>query len=437
MEKQQGLSRTNNFGKKGWLLLILCLLGFFTSTSASGSINVGAAHFIEIMGVTQTQLMWAPTIGQLVGAVIGIFCTNFFIKRSPRRTIMVCAVIYAVAFFLNGMSQRYWQYMLTFIIFMAAVYVWTFMCSTALVANWFPRKRGAAMGVITIGMPLGSGIAATIMSAIQLRTGFYISYIPYALLGLVVAILVLVCLRDFPSECGCYPDNDRNFDMEKLKEEEAKMKQLQDSSPWTPKRVLGTWQFWFIMFATAFMMFASGFMAQVVPTLMTYGISAAAAPRFMLLICGVACVGSYFMGLLDMKIGSKRSIIVVLCGMIAMGLIAQIPFLVTKIVAFMVMALVMGAGSNFILSIVMKYWGQRSTMKVYRFLQPFNTVISAFSTTIIAAIAAAAGGNYNISFLVCAGLCVVGLIFMGLIKDGFVEKKEEKFAEQDKAKQAS
>ncbi len=435
MEEPKPTNRANDFGKKGWALIILCLLAAFCSSAASGSLNVGAAHFIEVTGATQTQLMLGATIGQLIGALIGAVGGNFFTKRSPRKWALILAIIYAISFFLNGMSVRYWQFMITFIIFMASIWIVAFMCCGALVSNWFPRKRGLAMGWITIGMPLGGAVAANVMMFVANHVGFRASYIPYALLALVVAILFMVILRDYPADCGCYPDNDRNFDMERMKEEEAKMKQLQASSPWTVGRVFSCRQFWFIALCIGCMMFASGFMAQVVPTMVSFGVAMTAAPKFMLLVAGCACVGSYVMGLADQKIGSKRAIIITSILMIAMGLIEQINFLPTKIIGFCLMGLVQGAGTNYMLSIIMHHWGQRSSMNIYRYAQPICTVISALSTTIISAVAAAAGGNYNISFLLCSGLAVVSIILIIFVRDGFVAKKEEKFAEKDKEKQ--
>ncbi len=431
MDQAQAKEKTNarsNFGGRGWLLVILCLVGCFVSSSGSGSINVGFATFSAAMGATQTQLMLGTTIGQIAGAVIAFFFGQLLISKvSPRVTILWCSIIYAVFFFLNSYSTSLAWYYVTFTVFMAASFIWAFLCIQALVANWFPRKRGVAMGWITIGLPLGSGVAANLMSAINNHIGFHVAYLPYAIIAVVVGILYVVCLKDTPAECGCYPDNDKNLDVEQLKAQEKAMQEYQAKSPWNPKRIFSTPAFWFITIGIAFMMFASGFMAQVIPTLLTFGVSMTAAPRYMLLVCAFACVGSYLLGWVDTKLGSKPAIVITFCMIFAMALFEQLNALAPKLVGFMFLGLVMGAGSNFMISIIMRLWGQQSCMRVFRYAQPICTIVSSFGSTVIAAIATAFGGNYNMSFLFIGALGVVGLILILFVKDGAAKKKEEKF----------
>lgn len=168
-------------------------------------------------------------------------------------------------------------------------------------------------------------------------------------------------------------------------------------------------------------------MTQIVPTLLTYGLTQQTAVYVNLLVCVIACFGSWILGVVDTKQGSRRGMMITFVCLIGMGLLAQINYLPTKLVCFALLGIVVGGGSNFMLSSVMGYWGRTNGMKVYGFSQPCSQIISSFGSTIISAIAAAAGGNYNMSFLFIGILAVIGFILVFFIKDGFMEKREQKF----------
>ncbi len=432
-QEQQKANVKPNFGGKGWLLIIIGLLTFFLNMSITGSMNVSAAVFIGSFGWTQTQIMGAATVGQLVGVVVMFIVGNSIRKRSPRIFALILGCIFGVCFFFVGFVNQLWQYYVLIILSALSVAVWSFLCNVTLVGNWFPRKRGYAMGWVTMGMPLGTGITAMIMGQLMPRIGFRAMYFPFAIAGIVICIIEFCALKDFPQDCGCYPDNDKTLDPEALKKQEEMILEAQKKTMWTPKRVLGTKEFWLILLSIGFMMFASGFMAQVVPSLMSFGMAPTTASNFMLVISLVACAGSFILGMVDTRLGSKPGMIITFVCLMAMGVIAQFNYLGAKLVAFIFLGIVMGAGSNFMISIIMHYWGQRNSLNVYRICQPLSSALSAVSATIISFIATNFGG-YNSSFLFVVILAVIGLILTLCIRDGFIEKKEAKFIEQDAKK---
>ena len=84
---------------------------------------------------------------------------------------------------------------------------YSFTATNALIANWFPRKKGWVMGITTAGMMAASFTSVLFITVYSPQIGFTnVCYI----LAAVIAALGLVSLRwivDTPEECGLLPDN--------------------------------------------------------------------------------------------------------------------------------------------------------------------------------------------------------------------------------------
>ncbi|MCD8148798.1 MAG: MFS transporter [Clostridiales bacterium] len=421
----------SNFGARGWLLVILCILGCFMSSALAGSLNVSATYFNTLYGWSQTSMMLPVSIGTVIGAIISISGAKIVVRVSPRRAVFICTLIYAVCFFLNPRSTSMGMFYLTYILGNVSSFFWAMIFNPVLVANWFPRKTGLVMGWVTMGMPLGAGFSAFLIRAVYVRVGFCQAFYPYAILAVALGVIYLIVIRDFPTECGCYPDNDKSFDPKQLEKEEAEIKAMREKSPWTPKRVFTTKEFWFIWISVGFLGFCAGFLAQVVTTFTSFGMDAQIATYCMLGVVIIACFGSFLLGKVDAWFGPKRAIIIGCFIVYAMVIIEQFNFLPAKMVAFVLVGVIMGGSSNFLLSMCMRTWGPTNSMSVFRFAQPLMSLCTGFAATIISIIATAFGGDYDNAFLFIGVLGIVSLIMILNVKKENIEKKEKRFLELD------
>lgn len=96
-----------------------------------------------------------------------------------------------------------------------------YICSLNVVSNWFPRKKGIAMGWVTIGFPLSAAVTSQVMGNIVTKGGLPEVYTIYAVASFVLCVLVAIFVRDYPEQAGAYPDNNHKFDSEAAKKELA------------------------------------------------------------------------------------------------------------------------------------------------------------------------------------------------------------------------
>jgi sugar phosphate permease len=100
-----------------------------------------------------------------------------------------------------------------------------------LAADWFPRRRGAFMGLATIGMTVASGFIPLIFSVLVPKYGITNTMLMHAALMVVIAVLILIFIKNNPEEVGAHPDNDKTVSREELMKEFKEMDEYRKNSP--------------------------------------------------------------------------------------------------------------------------------------------------------------------------------------------------------------
>ena len=109
-----------------------------------------------------------------------------------------------------------------------------------IIGHWFPTKRGVAMGLCTAGYPLSAATTSAVAGMFVGTVGYSAYYIAIAVIAVIVGIVVIVFVRDFPEEKGGYPDNNPAFDGEKAKAEHQAALEYLKTSKWTALKCLKT-----------------------------------------------------------------------------------------------------------------------------------------------------------------------------------------------------
>lgn len=113
----------------------------------------------------------------------------------------------------------------------------------------------------------------------------------------VVAIITKFGVKNYPEECGAYPDNDPNAD----RKEDSKL-----HTGWTIKKVLKDKTMWSTGIACGFQgLIVVGFVSHLVPLLLSRGMDQGGALRIMTIASIGGAVGSYVWGYIDQKFGLK------------------------------------------------------------------------------------------------------------------------------------
>lgn len=433
---------SSNFGVKGWIIMILTFFSILLmSNICYDSLNVT----IPVFGSTFAQLMGAPestgaTIGMLymfstVAAWVSVIGAGLWGALCGKLT---CRRTWAASLIVGAIGCLVWSQATNAVVYfigLALSYVggmgFAYIASLNVISNWFPRKKGLAMGWVTIGFPLSAVIATPLCSALLASLGLSGIYYLYAILCVVLAIIVFLYVRDYPEEKGAYPDNDASYDKAQAEAELKAGLEYMKTSPWTGKKLLRTGTVWKMVVSLGVMELLSlGIMTNFMPRMQQIGYAEGQIIPMLAVAGLLACVGSVLCGLLDAKVGPKKAIIVtyivaiisivlnVVAGNIKTagneGLATVLFFISLPFLAIM-----LGGAANYLVSLTNTIWGRYDFPAAYRLLKPLVAVVGALGMTIVGGIGNA-GPGYGVAYMVLGVLAVIGTIIMFTVDDSLV-----------------
>jgi MFS family permease len=146
--------------------------------------------FFVVMGVI------SPTVGRLVD------------RHGARKIIVSGAVVFALGFVILSRVQSLWVFYLAYMVVGLGGAAMGTIPSSAVVSNWFVRRRGAAVGVMSSGIGAGGlAIAPLVGNYLMPSLGWRHSYLALGVVTCAVMIPVtLTLVRTRPQEMGLHPD---------------------------------------------------------------------------------------------------------------------------------------------------------------------------------------------------------------------------------------
>jgi len=141
------------------------------------------------------------------------------------------------------------------------------------------------------------------------------------------------------------------------------------------------------------------------------------------------CIGSFVLGLIDTKFGTKKAMILSACLMIVAAVLGQIDSGIALLLAMVFVALFMGAASNFGVSCAAQYWRREDFSRIFTLSSPIGSMISSASPVVIAALLFGPNGYRGHSgvFLLVGACGIVALAVMLLFKLDHIKTMDDKF----------
>lgn len=409
---------------KGWLLIIYAFLAYFTATAVGSAMNAASGTLAELRGWNAAVLTSLISAGSLANIVAAFVLGKLSVKYSAKKLSLVCFAIYAVVMIGLGVSGNFVIFAVCLILANGISSGIGYQLSPVLISKWFPKRKGVVMGIVTMGIPLCSGVATMIYQAGYSAMGSLGGFLPFIVIAALAAVVMILFLSDDPADRGYVPDN--GAVVEGVQEEKGFNKE----SIWTTQKLLATPQVWIhgITLGTQ-LLFASGLMVQLFPRLLEIGFDPAQAGVMMLASGLLALPGSYICGLIDAKIGARKAA----CTTYLFGIAAMLLNLTGTTIgvwaSLVMIGMVVGGAANWPASLCIEEFGD-SFANGYGVIQPIIQIVGAVGPAFFAAFYGITG-SYRIPYICGAVLMAVGLIaFAGFAKPGFVKAEEEKYQNQ-------
>ncbi|MDR1018229.1 MAG: MFS transporter [Lachnospiraceae bacterium] len=408
------------FGK-GWILIIYGFLGYFTATAVGSAMNAASGTLASLHGWNAAVLTSLISLGSLANIVAGIVLGRLAVKFSAKKLSIVCFVIYTIVMIGLGKTGN-------FLIFAVCLTVANgissgigYQLGPVFFSKWFPKKKGIVMGIVTMGIPLCSGVATMIYQTGYSFLGAFGGFLPFIVIALVALVILILFISDNPSDKGYVPDNGE------IIKDAGPAEELNKNSIWTTKKLLSTPQVWVHGITLGIqLLFAGGLMVQLFPRLLEIGINPKTAGMMMLASGLLALPGSYICGIIDSKIGARKATLT----SYIFGIIAMVTNLTGNIVCVWIslvcIGMVVGGAANWPASLCIEEFGD-SFVNGYGIVQPIIQCVGAIGPAFFALFYGITG-SYKIPYICGAVLMFIGLICFKLFaKEGFVKREEEKY----------
>ncbi len=193
----------------GWAVLgMVMLAGSLAAASTSPFMAVMLKPMTDDLGWSRTEATTAISIGTIGIGVVSPFIGRLVDRFGPRFLFPLAGVLLSLAFFVIAGVNALWQFYLGYILARSiASSCLAGVGAQTTVVNWFVSKRGRAMGLVVMTLPLANAVQAPVaqwlIDIVDWRGVFLI-------LGVASAVIIIVpsavILRRRPEDIGLYAD---------------------------------------------------------------------------------------------------------------------------------------------------------------------------------------------------------------------------------------
>jgi predicted MFS family arabinose efflux permease len=190
-----------------WVVAALCTTMFLSSGAAFYAMGVFVVPLQDEFGWSRGQISVALSLSALISGLFGPLAGALVGRVGARRLMGVGGVMLGISLGLLGLTRSLVYFYGMFMV-MAAWRSSTMIVPVGtVVANWFDRRRGLALGFTTAGIGLGglvfAPLAALLIDAFGWEATFFIEG------GIIIAVMVPLAafvIRQQPSDMGLLPD---------------------------------------------------------------------------------------------------------------------------------------------------------------------------------------------------------------------------------------
>ena len=391
----------NNFGI-GWGTILYCLLMFFLYVGMiNDGTNVLAPAAAANCGVEPGTIITMNGYAGMI-AVIGFIIAGQINKKiGPRLTSAICLIISGVTYIGCGNATSVMFYTVCMTLCATGMMSAGYLAGGTLVANWFPKKKGIVMGYTTMGHNFASAFYVAIMTGLIATMGSMnkASWLP-GVAAIILGIVGFIFMRNTPQERGINPDNvsDEVYASE--------YDTAEDDSDWTTIKLLKTKETWFAaIFTGLFQICSVGVMQQLVTrNIRDFGMTQGAALTLMTIVALIGVFGSWIIGVIDQKIGTKKTMqffgiwyaAALVINVLAKGQVGLLFYL-----SILMIGMGIGGSANFTTSLPTSIFGRQGFDKVNSVVFPIQGFVTA-CCFVVNGIVTNVIGNLSVAYIIFA-----------------------------------
>lgn len=425
-DKNQTVS-AGKFGKKGLIVIVIVFISYFFGQALgnAGIANTVVPAMVELRGLDYNTITAWMTYAGWISIPFIILWARLGEKIGPKKVGMISLACAIVGTLLFGTAASNVQLIIGLLINFISLYGFFLYFGPALIANWFPQKRGIALGWATMGLVcvdiVWTPYIAKVIYALNPTVTFVIVAICIAVFIAAVAILV----KDKPEDAGAFPDNiehpDENVQLISKIDKVYK-------SDWTIPKLLRHKETWIVgIIGGILWMCGSGPIVTFYARMSGFGYEDLFISTAFQSVAVFSLFGSWLYGFIDVKLGTKKAYL--LCGCIVFVGVLLMFFAapVSKVgmyIGIVCLGSSIGGAPNLLASMQTCVWGRWDFSASNKIINPIAMIILN-SNFLLISLSLSKLGNYNLFFAFLLILTAIAIVMILLFKVRSLGKSDE------------
>jgi len=233
----------------GWYIAVVCFLCWFAADAFGWyTFGIFLGPIGKDLGWTTVMLTGAMTLRTLIGGLTGPIVGPIADTRHGARILMTVGVLVAGAVpLLVSRVHVLWQFYLIYSVLGALAMVgFGGLVTNTVLAKWFIRKRGRAIGFAAMGVSAAGMVFVPLAHFLIERVGWRTTLVLLAcIIWALTFVPVVLLIRRRPEDMGLMPDGDPPIRIDA--ETGAGVEVVEPEAVWTLKEALRTKTLWMLL----------------------------------------------------------------------------------------------------------------------------------------------------------------------------------------------
>jgi MFS family permease len=286
------------FGRHGRVLIGMeAALMWVSSGSIAHGLNVILPAIATTHGLNYARLLAVTTPASWMSVLSGYWGAKLCQKIGVKPLIVAGLLLGGVSFGCMGLANSIWAFAALFAMVCVFDTTFAFIGGPAMIASWFPERRSVAMGWVTMGQTISSAtyvpLIAMVFAAAGVERGFWA--VP-ALMAVAAVVFAWLPAENPLRQCRAVECAD------------GAQENGPQTVPLTTRELLRMRGVWLmgLSYGGLFIVIV-GVISQLVPRLISLGMTAPEAIRAMTIAAVAGIPGAWAWGALGQRYGVKRS----------------------------------------------------------------------------------------------------------------------------------
>lgn len=192
----------------GWIVWGVATLGYLASSPGqSFTVSLFFDRFIEDLSLNRTTVSMLYSGGTLLAAGSLTFIGRWVDRVGSRLASTIIGALLALALVFMSFVAGPLMLLTGFVLIRSLGQGSITLVSSNIIAQWFQRRRGLAMGITSFVYMLSQGLIVMGLTKLIDTVGWRTAWVVQAaLVGVVVVPLMALLVRDHPEDVGLHPD---------------------------------------------------------------------------------------------------------------------------------------------------------------------------------------------------------------------------------------